>query len=157
MQGIWACRNEPLLDAVPRIHLLAVASSSSSSNGRWNSLPVPFTMLLLLVVLLVVMTMMMMTTMPLLTLVISGGRRRRRRRGGVEALDGEKHFPWERQRMIITPPLAADEASVEREGERGEPEEEEESRGGSSRASHGHRGGSRTRGVMDDGASQIAS
>lgn len=55
MQGVRACRNQPLLHTVPRVDLLALANS-----GRWNALPVPSVDVVMVLVMLIILVMMLM-------------------------------------------------------------------------------------------------
>jgi hypothetical protein len=126
MQGVGACRDEPLLRAVPRVDLRAVAASCLR---WWNSLPVPSAAMVVVVVVMVV--------------VVFGWR------CGVEAAGhGEQHLPRKNSddRTCRRPPhqqASAAEASaapVERNGEHGQPQEEDDG-GGVSRSSHCHPAG----------------
>jgi hypothetical protein len=116
MQGVGACRDEPLLRAVPRVDLRAVAASLR----RWNSLPVPSAAMVVVVVMVRVV-------------VVFGWR------CCVEAAGhGEQHLPRNSDdRTCRRPPHQ--EAPVERDGEHGQPQEEED--GGGVRSSHCHRAG----------------
>lgn len=131
MQGVGACRDEPLLHAVPWVDdIFAVAG-----RRRWNPVSVPSGGMVVVVVVRLVMVMVTVVV------VVIG----RWLRGGVEAGHGEQHLPRNGDDRACPPGQQASAAEaaaapVERDGKHGEPQEEGGGGdGGARRSSHCHR------------------